>query len=60
MTDRDIYCSTYCNFGHDMDTGEPVDHECIDIPPEVLEAERDGDVNRAIALWKTSQGKEEN
>ena len=50
----DVYCSTYCNFGHDLDTGEPVDHECRTIPPAALEAERAGDFELAIQLMQVA------
>lgn len=36
-----VYCTTFCNFGHDVDTGEPVDHECYDLDPEILKIEMD-------------------
>ena len=47
-----IYCTTFCNHGHYVDTGEPVDHECITIPPEALAAEMNGDFEGAISLMK--------
>lgn len=50
MAKRQIYCSSYCNFGHYLDTGRPIDHECIVIPPEALALERDGDVEGAIQI----------
>jgi hypothetical protein len=52
-----IYCSTYCNFGHDVETGKPIDHECIIIPPEALAAEMGGDYERAIELMRGKSGK---
>ena len=52
----DIYCTTYCNHGHDVETGDPVDHDCYNIPPEALEAEMDGDIPLAIEIM---QGKKE-
>lgn len=27
MSNR-VYATTFCNFGHDMVTGEPINHEC--------------------------------
>lgn len=48
----DFYCSTYCNFPHRLLDGEPIDHECRVIPPEALEAERDGDFEKAIEIMK--------
>lgn len=49
---RRIYCSTYCNFGHYVDTGAPVQHECRTIPPAALAAEIRGDYELAIQLMK--------
>jgi hypothetical protein len=46
----EIYCATYCNFGHRMKDGKPVGHECITIPPEALRADRAGDFARANML----------
>ena len=42
-----IYCTSYCNFGHRVRTGRPVGHECYVLPPAMLRAERDGDIERA-------------
>ena len=49
---RDFYVTTYCNFAHDVETGEPIDHECIVIPPEALKAEMDGDYELAIEIMQ--------
>jgi hypothetical protein len=54
--DRPIYCTTYCNFGHYLDNGAPVDHECRRLPVAALEAERAGDyalAQRLISLTTT-------
>jgi hypothetical protein len=45
-----FYVTTYCNFAHCVLTGEPIDHECVVIPVEALEAEMDGDYDRAIEI----------
>lgn len=45
-----FWVSTYCNFAHDLDTGEPIDHECHMIPPAALKAEMDGDFELAIEI----------
>ena len=50
-----FYVSTYCNFAHSLDDGEPIDHECIHIPVEALEAERNGDFDRAIEILKENK-----
>ncbi len=51
----DFYVSTYCNFAHSLVDGEPIDHECRVIPPEALEAERDGDFERAIEIMSGTE-----
>jgi hypothetical protein len=38
-----IYCTTFCNFGHDVATGRPVGHECYVLDAKKLQRERDGD-----------------
>lgn len=43
-----IFCTSYCNKGHCLDTGKPVEHECIVIPVKALEYEMDGNIKRAI------------
>lgn len=48
----DFYVSTYCNFAHRLLDGEPIDHECVVIPPAALEAEREGDFEKAIAIMQ--------
>ena len=45
-----IYQTSYCNQGHDLDTGRPVDHECHVLPPTALAAEREEDFELAIEL----------
>lgn len=44
-----IYCTSYCNHGHDTDDGVPVEHECYVLPPAALKAEMDGDFETARA-----------
>jgi len=44
---EEIYCSSYCNFGHRVRDGKPVEHECRIIPPQALQAEMDGDYETA-------------
>lgn len=51
----DIYCSSYCNHGHDKKDGKPVGHECIIIPPRSLLAESLGDYKLAIYVLQTSR-----
>jgi len=54
MSKPKTYVSTYCNFAHRMSTGRPIGHECIVIPPAALEAEREGDFDKAIAILQRS------
>lgn len=49
------YISTYCNFGHDVKTGKPIDHECVIIPPKALAAEMAGDYERAIEIMQNAR-----
>jgi hypothetical protein len=50
-----IYTPTYCNKGHLLEDGRPVDHECHVLPPEMLAAEREDDFARAIELLGEAQ-----
>ncbi len=43
----EIYCTTYCNKGHRMRDGKPVQHECYVLPPAALRAEVEGDFEKA-------------
>lgn len=45
-----VYMSTYCNQGHRLSDGKPVNHECVILPPEALQAEREGDYERVWDL----------
>ena len=45
-----IFCTTYCNHGHVLETGKPVEHECYVLPPEALLAEQQADFERAAML----------
>lgn len=45
-----IYCTSYCNKGHDTFTGMPVEHECIRIPPEALSMEMRGCILTAVSI----------
>jgi hypothetical protein len=50
-----VYCTSYCNRGHDTVTGNPIEHECFKLPIAALEAERVGDVTKAIDLIEASK-----
>jgi len=50
-----VFCTSYCNQGHRISDGKPVDHECYVLPTEALVAEMRGDIDKAIAIlsgWK--------
>ena len=49
---RVIYCTTFCNQGHDVLTGKPVGHECYIIHPEDLYTEAEGTDEEVSALCK--------
>lgn len=51
----DIYCSSYCNHGHDKKDGKPVGHECVIIPPRSLLAESLGNYELAILILQTTR-----
>lgn len=47
---EDFYLTSYCNFRHCVSCGEGLDHEECWSPAAALEAERDGDLERAIEI----------
>lgn len=53
----EFYVTTYCNFAHRLVDGAPINHECIQIPPEALEAEMDGDYDRAMDILYCTRSK---
>jgi hypothetical protein len=50
-----IWCTSFCNFGHRMHDGKPVAHACYVIPPEALALERDGFTERAIEVIQAAK-----
>jgi len=52
----EVFCTSFCNFGHDLQTGRPVDHECYILPPKALQAERAGDYELARNLIELRRG----
>lgn len=52
----DIYCTSFCNRGHDLSTGRPIDHECYVLNPKALQAECDGDMELALRLFSGKRG----
>lgn len=47
---KQIFCTSYCNQGHYVASGLPVEHECLVIPPAALAAEMAGDFETACML----------
>lgn len=54
LDEGDYYVSTYCNFAHRMKDGKPIAHECRIIPPQALHKEREGDIEGAIEIMRSS------
>lgn len=54
---KEIYCSTYCNHGHRLSDGKPIEHECLVIPPKALEAGKVGNFCLAVELIEQSKTK---
>lgn len=48
--DAKIVGTSYCNRGHRLKDGVPIDHECHVLPPAALRAECGGDVSTAIEI----------
>lgn len=48
----DIYATTYCNQGHRVIDGQPVGHHCYVLPPAALICEREGNIEKALAILK--------
>jgi hypothetical protein len=46
---RTVYCTSYCNKLHYIENGRPIDHECYVLPSDMLEAEKRGDYEGALA-----------
>jgi len=42
MDDEQIYCTSYCNQGHRLSDGMPVNHMCHILPPKALKLEQEG------------------
>lgn len=40
---KTIYHTSFCNFGHVVETGRPVGHECYILDPAKSRREREGD-----------------
>ena len=44
------FTTTYCYKVHDVITGWPIDHDCIVIPPEALQAELNQDLEEMTEI----------
>ena len=47
---EDVYCTSFCNHGHRLSNGHPVNHECYVLVPESLALEKAGKVDEAVKL----------
>jgi hypothetical protein len=45
-----VYHTSYCNHGHRLFDGRPVDHECYVLPPAALQAEREDRIDDALRI----------
>lgn len=50
MATTKIYCTSFCNKGHRLSDGKPVDHECYVLNVDVLRAEAKEGAEAALAL----------
>lgn len=48
MIDYGYYCTTFCNQGHSVKTGKPLNHECYILPPKAVVYEEMGEFEKAI------------
>lgn len=58
-----VYCSTFCNFGHNIATGKPVDHECARLNVVKFALEREGrfdEIVGSIQATGRDPGKDKN
>lgn len=53
LTPGSFYVTTFCNFAHWLKTGRPIGHECHILPPAMLRAEYDGDIQKALEILHT-------
>lgn len=43
LIDEPVYCTSFCNRGHSLEDGKPIDHECYVLTIEGMMAEERGD-----------------
>jgi len=51
----EIYCTSYCNQGHRMRDGKPINHECMLLPPAALRAEREDRFEEALQILQQAK-----
>ncbi len=44
-----VYLTSFCNQGHEIRTGKPVEHECYVLVPAAIRAEMDDKVTEYLA-----------
>lgn len=42
-----FFVTSFCNFAHRLSDGKPIKHECWILNPAALQAEREGDYEKA-------------
>jgi hypothetical protein len=52
---NDYYCTSYCNHGHSLQNGRPLNHECYVLPPKALALEMHGKTERAIEVIEAAK-----
>lgn len=48
VPEDDVYLTSFCNHGHRLSNGHPVNHECWVLKPEALSLEREGRIEEAM------------
>ena len=44
----EVYTTSFCNQGHHVGTGHPINHECYVLNPQAIKIEREGDFDQAM------------
>lgn len=47
----DHFITIYCKKAHCLTTGLPIDHKCRVLPPAMLKAEEEGDVEKVVSFF---------
>lgn len=53
--DLEVYTTSFCNKGHRLEDGKPVNHECYIIPPKALQLECEGKTQEAIEVMDAAR-----